>query len=303
VIRPGTLDDIPRAAALRQQARPELIVTEDGMRHWLASVPARAEMALLAWEQDGALLGWATAARTWFSSDPDAGILAVTVDPSHRGQGIGTALADAGDEHLSRLAVRTTRGGSLDEPAARALASGRGFTEIAAATVSSVDPHAVEQRPVPAGVELVPLAALDDPRPIYELDLELTRDIPNEDFEAIELEEWKALFWKSPQIDDDASLVAYVDGELTGMTMIRVDRPSGRAQNNLCGVRRSHRGKGLALLLKSHSLVRAAELGATIVLTDNDETNAPMLAVNSRLGYRPFARLLEWERRPATSPP
>jgi len=41
----------------------------------------------------------------------------------------------------------------------------------------------------------------------------------------------------------------------------------------------------------------------TIALTDNDETNAPMLAVNQRLGYRPFTRRLEWERAAATSAP
>ena len=87
---------------------------------------------------------------------------------------------------------------------------------------------------MPAGVELVPLADLDDPLPVYELDLELSRDIPNEEFDAIELEEWKAEFWKGPLIDEDASLVVLVDGELAGTTMIRLDRPSGRAQNNLC---------------------------------------------------------------------
>jgi GNAT superfamily N-acetyltransferase len=159
----------------------------------------------------------------------------------------------------------------------------------------------VEPRPVPAGVELVPLGALDNPAPIHALDMELSRDIPNEDFGAIGLGEWESLFWRSPFIDDEASLVAFVGGELAGLTMIRVDRPSRRAQNNLCGVRRPYRGRGLALLLKSHSLRRAAELGATIALTDNDETNAPMLAVNRRLGYRPFARRLEWERAAVTS--
>jgi GNAT superfamily N-acetyltransferase len=301
VIREGTLDDIPRAAALRQRAWPESIVTEEGMRHWLAGVPARAELALFAWEEDGELLGWANAARNWWQSDPDAGILAITVDSARRGEGIGTALAEAGDEHLDRLAVRTTRAGSLDEPGARALAARRGFQEMAAATVSGVDPRTVEPRAVPAGVELVPFADLDDPGPVHELDLELSRDIPNEDYDAIELEEWKATFWKSPVIDDDASLVALVDGQLAGLTMIRIDRPSGRAQNNLCGVRRPYRGRGLALLLKSHSLRRAAELGATVALTDNDETNAPMLAVNRRLGYGPFARRLEWERAAPTS--
>jgi GNAT superfamily N-acetyltransferase len=301
MLREGTLDDIPRAAALRQRAWPESIVTEEGMRHWLSGIPPRAEHALLAWEDRGELLGWAHAGRSWWHADPAAGILSITVEPSRRGEGIGTALAEAADAHLARLEVRTTRAGSLDEPAARALASGRGFTEIAAATVSGVDPRTVEPRPVPAGVELVPLAELDDPEPVYELDLEVGEDIPNEDFDAIEFDDWKAQFWRSPLIDDDASLVAFVDGELAGMTMIRVDRASGRAQNNLCGVRRRHRGRGLALLLKSHSLRRAAGLGATIALTDNDETNAPMLAVNAKLGYRPYARRLEWERTSAAA--
>ena len=44
----------------------------------------------------------------------------------------------------------------------------------------------------------------------------------------------------------------------------------------------------------------------TIALTDNDETNAPMLAVNARLGYQPLARRLRWERtlaEAATSSP
>jgi GNAT superfamily N-acetyltransferase len=303
VIREGTLDDIPRAAALRQRAWPESIVTEEGTRHWLASAPERAELALLAWEEDDELLGWATTARNWWTSAPDGGILSITVEPSRRGEGIGTALAEAADEHLDRLGVRTTRAGSLDEPGARALAARRGFSELAASAVSSVDPRTVEPRPVPAGVELVPLAALDDPAPIHALDMELSRDIPNEDFEAIGLDEWKNLFWESPLIDGEASLVAFVDGEVAGLTMIRIHPPSGRAQNNLCGVRRAYRGRGLALLLKSHSLRRAAELGAAIALTDNDETNAPMLAVNRRLGYSPFARRLEWERSPATSPP
>jgi GNAT superfamily N-acetyltransferase len=296
MLREGTLDDLQRAAAVRQRAWPESIVTEEGMRHWLSGIPARTEHRLLAWEDGGELLGWAHAGRSWWHTDPGVGILAISVDPSRRREGIGTALAEAADDHLARLEIRTTRAGSLDEPAARALAASRGFTELAAATVSAVDPRAVEPLPVPADVKLVHLAELDDPEPVYELDLEISEDIPNEDFDAIELEDWKAQFWRGPLVDDEASLVALVDGELAGITMIRVDRPSGRAQNNLCGVRRRYRGRGLALLLKSHSLRRAAELGATIVLTDNDETNAPMLAVNTRLGYRPYARRLEWER-------
>ena len=46
------------------------------------------------------------------------------------------------------------------------------------------------------------------------------------------------------------------------------------------------RGRGFALLAKRASLVRAAELGCTTVYTRNDATNAPLLAINRRLGYR-----------------
>ena len=94
--------------------------------------------------------------------------------------------------------------------------------------------------------------------------------------------------------------MAFVEDELAALTMIRIDVPSGRAQNNVTGTRKAFRGHGLARLLNTHSLHIAGKRGATIAITDNDESNAPMLAVNTKLGYRPFARRLEWERvRPA----
>jgi GNAT superfamily N-acetyltransferase len=289
------MEDIPAAAALRRRAWPDALVTETGMRHFLSSAPARAEMALQAYEADGELVGWAIAARMWWQAE-DIGMLGVSVEPSRQGEGIGTALVEAAAGHLRSLDVPTTRAESLDSPAARALAARRGFHERAASTVSAVDPRTVEPLSVPTDFELLPLAAIDDPVPVYELDLELARDMPNQEFDNVPFDEWLAQYWEDPMLDREASFLALVDGELVGVTYILVDRASGRAQNSLCGVRRHHRGQGYARLLKSHSLRRAAELGATIAFTGNDETNAPMLAVNTRLGYRPYMRRVEWER-------
>ncbi|HKY24887.1 MAG TPA: GNAT family N-acetyltransferase [Gaiella sp.] len=296
MIREGTFDDIPSAAAMRQRAWPDTIITVEGMRHSLANVPERAELVMLAWEEDGEIVGWGTAGREWWVAEPNRGTLAVAVDPSRRGGGIGSALADAADRHLTALGVTTTRAGSVDEPGARALASRLGFAELSASATSAVDPRAVEPTPVPEGVRLVPFAELDDPRPLYELDMEVTPDIPNEDFDGISFEEWRDEFWRSPLVDQKASLAAFVGDELAALTMIRIDEPSGRAQNNLTGTRRAFRGRGLARVLKTHSLHLAGERGATIAITDNDETNEPMLAVNTKLGYRPFSRRIEWER-------
>jgi GNAT superfamily N-acetyltransferase len=296
VIREATLDDIPSAAAMRQRAWPDMILTEEGMRHSLENVPERAELLMLAWDEEGEIVGWCTACHDWHVSEPNRGSLVVAVDPSRRGEGIGAALAAAGDAHIESIGVVTTRAGSMDEPGARALAARLGFTEIAAASTSAVDPRTVVPEPVPDGVRIVPFAELDDARALYELDVEVSNDIPNEEFDGVSFEEWRDEFWRSPLIDQDASLVAFVGDELAALTMIRIDEPSGRAQNNVTGTRRAFRGRGLARLLKTHSLHLAAQRGTTIAITGNDETNAPMLAVNTRLGYRPFSRRLEWER-------
>ena len=41
----------------------------------------------------------------------------------------------------------------------------------------------------------------------------------------------------------------------------------------------------------------ATAKGVTMALTDNDESNAPMLAVNDKLGYEPVATRLVFSRR------
>ena len=54
------------------------------------------------------------------------------------------------------------------------------------------------------------------------------------------------------------------------------------------------RGRGLGHLMKQVSLTRAAASGITRVITQNDDTNAPMVAINERLGYTPFSTGHSW---------
>ena len=78
--------------------------------------------------------------------------------------------------------------------------------------------------PVPDGIRVVPFADLDDAPALYELDMEVSHDIPNEEFDGLSFEEWRDEFWRSPLIDQDASLVAFVEDELAD------DDPDRRAQ-------------------------------------------------------------------------
>ena len=292
--------DFPVAAALRAANEPDRIISAEGMRLWMSDLPVRAALGSWLATHDDEPVGWAFARRAWTQPDDGIGSVDVVVAPDRQRQGIGTALAAKVEQHCTGLGLHTVRGMSLDTPSARAMAARHGFRETYASTTSTVDPRTVDPDPVPADVRLVPFADLDDPAPIFALDLEVSRDVPgDESFEEMTLADWSARFWRTAMVDDDCSLVAYVDGELAGLTLLRVDRPTGRAHNNITGVRRPHRGRGLARLLKSHSLHRAGALGATVAATDNDETNAAMLAVNTGLGYRPSSRRVEWERGPS----
>ena len=100
---------------------------------------------------------------------------------------------------------------------------------------------------------------------------------------------WRRHIWDYPDNDRDLSLAALVGGSVVGTTFLYSDRASGRAANSGTGVLREHRGRGLGLLMKQHSLARAAAAGITRVTTQNDETNAPLLAITAHLGYEPFA--------------
>ena len=57
-----------------------------------------------------------------------------------------------------------------------------------------------------------------------------------------------------------------------------------------------YRGRGLALAAKVAAMRWAAANGITQVAATNDETNAPMLAVNAKLGFRAAGRNVEYLR-------
>ncbi len=62
---------------------------------------------------------------------------------------------------------------------------------------------------------------------------------------------------------------------------------NGNAHNDMTGVRREYRGRGIALALKLLAIRFARSVGAQEITTSNDSLNAPMLAVNRKLGYQP----------------
>ena len=76
----------------------------------------------------------------------------------------------------------------------------------------------------------------------------------------------------------------------------RICRPGVRAAAEYAGTARSHRGRGLATLAKLASTRAARDAGVERITTENDVENAPMLAINRRLGFEPGEELHQYAR-------
>ena len=108
------------------------------------------------------------------------------------------------------------------------------------------------------------------------------------------LDDWLAQYWRNPLLTHEGSFAVLHEGRPVTVTLVRAD--GDRAMNDMTGTLRPFRGRGLARLVKLCQLEWAARNGIVAVVTENDEKNAPMLAVNTQLGYRPFLELSSYAR-------
>lgn len=85
-------------------------------------------------------------------------------------------------------------------------------------------------------------------------------------------------------------------GEVAALTET-VANSSPRAMQEDTAVVPAHRGRGLGLWVKADMLLRlgAERPEVTEILTGNATGNAHMLAINERLGFRPYQAVSEWQ--------
>jgi len=294
MVREGTRDDFGSATELLNRVWPHRVGSERGLRHRADGAPPEAHRTYWAAEDAGKLVGWATAAIEYQSTDRP-GFLEVSVAPEFRRAGFGASLLERCEGHLADLGVATVTSVSTPEQASQRFATVHGFRHTNTTRISGVDPRTVEPRSAPPGVELRPLATLD-PRQVYELDAEAMSDVPGEvAMDDVSFDQWLEDYWRHPETDLEASVAAFVDHRPVAFTHIRIS-PDGRAVTDMTGTLRAYRGRGLAFQAKRATLVNAARAGVELVSAENDETNGPMLRINEKLGYRPIGSTLMWSR-------
>ena len=284
-IREGRVEDIPDAVRLLNDVHPTYVITEAGTRHRLLASPLEARRTWWAGRDGDTLVAWATAGVDHETS-ARSGFVGVSVLPSHRRRGIGTTLLERALAHLEA----SSRIQAAADEAGRSFAERHGFRHTHTRRISGVDPRTVDTTELDsARTQIVSLREVG-PEQTFAVDAESVLDEPSDDaIDAVEYEQWLHDYWEHPDLDFDAGRAAVVDGKAVAITYVIVDLESRRAFNAYTGSLRAYRGRGLARLAKLGVMRRLAELQVTLVLTENDETNAPMLAINERLGYSPIA--------------
>jgi GNAT superfamily N-acetyltransferase len=306
VIRELRDDDLPGLTRLYDELYPQFVTTVEAFRHRLAAIPERARRRRWVAVADGEVVGTATSGLQAYSATEGHAMINVGVAPAHRRRGLGGELWLTAEEHLRSLDPGLVESSSTEDAGSRRFLATRGFRHTRTERVSAVDPAAVDLEPLRRlreerereGFELAPLARWrDDPGPVHALDLAATEDMPaDEPIADYPLEEWIGTYWNHPLLSFEGSFVAAYEGRPVSFAMVQADFASGKAANEMTGTLRDFRGRGLARLVKLASLEWAAANGIHRVMTGNDATNAPMLAINDSLGYRPFAAELAWMR-------
>ncbi|ULL18501.1 GNAT family N-acetyltransferase [Paenibacillus sp. H1-7] len=227
----------------------------------------------------------------------------IIVDPAKRRSGIGGAIYETLEAYVQKAGADCVVYDVRDsEPDSLRFAEVRGFAverhrfeslielerysfdeaESAAAAVTAVSAE--------NGIRFATLAELpgeEAERALYELYRQTNPDIPGAEGEFMWYSEWRK--WAVDRKDFDPSLVLLaLDGlrPVGAVELIAIPATQSLYNEYTC-VDRDYRSRGVATALKRRSIEVARQRGYRYIRTHNDSLNAPMLAINRKLGYKP----------------
>ena len=128
----------------------------------------------------------------------------------------------------------------------------------------------------------------DSLKKLHELVQLISADMPSPaPFTPTSYEQWKAFELKNPNLLPEGYMIAKDGSKYVGLSTVwRIDKePRSLIQGNT-GVRREYRGRGIAVALKLRVIDFARRNGYEKLKTWNASDNAPMLAVNTKLGFK-----------------
>jgi GNAT superfamily N-acetyltransferase len=309
-IRPFTYpQDVERITAIANMARSEPLTIENILN---AEQTRSAEVItprLAAINADGLIVGYGEGYHAPWSATGRFEI-EVVVDTAWRRRGVGALLwealgrqlAEEGATHF-QVEVRDT------DPDSERFAQTRGFTIERHRFESTLDVTRFDEAPFTGHIERLEaqgarffsLADVGDTeearRTDYEVNKRAVMDTPGSSQTFAPFEEWRRFVCEAIWYRPEGQIIAAWGDEWVGLAAVGYYPENSSMYNMITGVDRAYRGRGLALALKLYTIRLAKRYGVSIIRTHNDSENAPMLAINRKLGYQPEPGLLLYTRQ------
>jgi GNAT superfamily N-acetyltransferase len=296
-IRDATSDDYPQLAALLSKTGVRPVSVD-----YLTSMAGR---GLPVWhyriaaEGNGHLVG-AGLLSQMASDGAGRYRLQVDVHPDYRRRGIGSALYRDALDQVGGRGLSSLYAYVFDNPPdGLAFARKNGFAVTRQAIHSRLDPATFDERPFvnhlsrneADGIGFTTLADLGDTlenrRLLYELNKRCSADIPGRG-PFFSFEEYCRWRFESHAYTPSGVILALDGDSWIGLSAATHHQHEGFVFNEMTGVVREYRRRGLAIALKLLVVRFARSVGVEWVRTFNDAENKAMMGVNRRLGYRPF---------------
>jgi GNAT superfamily N-acetyltransferase len=280
-------DDLPRFLAVVQAARGEAIGSPEDLVDWRRQAD---DMAWFLADVDGADAAAGLALLGWHSA-PGIGMCEAYVHPDFRERGVGTDVFRELALWLSQRGCVEAESTVLErDEESRTWAERRGFREVGRSSRLVLELEGVEEPAIdpPVGVEIVQWSARPElDRGMYDVYCEASPDIPGEGDAAIpSFDRWLSGDMQGNSDRPEAVFVALADDGVVGYGKLAISstRP-GVLLNDIIGVKRAWRGRGLAGALKRAEIAWAKREGYTRLETQNEARNEPIRRLNLRHGY------------------
>jgi GNAT superfamily N-acetyltransferase len=288
--------DYERVAEIINVYEPEP-VTAERMAEWDArDFDGQIRRRTVAVDASGHIVGYGAVMHTpWMKAGNFQ--LQALVDPAYLKQGIGTRL------HADNLEIARQNGATSlmawvfeDQTAGVRFAEKHNFTVERHIFESTVDLKTFDESRFSgvieaveaSGIRLFSLAdagnTVEALHKLWDVNYRTYLDDPASSGEFPNFEEFQKVTsenWFRP----DGQLLA-ADGDIyIGLSAVGYFKDSNSAYNMMTGLLPAYRGRKIAQALKLLSIRAALRWGADYIRTNNDSQNAPMLAINRKLGY------------------
>ena len=286
-------------AELMSLSEPEPVTVED-MQGWLERAPKeRIHHRMAAIDQQGDLVGfnntgrdpWMASGRFWIE---------VVVDPALSRKGIGARL------YSDAFQFAQTQGATILEaeirdhlPDALSFAQKRGFQIDRHHFESTLDLATFDETPFQGVIESLEaskiafftLADLGNTQEaqskLYELNRNISFAIPGREQTFPPFEQFQKNVFEASWYRADGQIIAADGEQWVGLSAVAHFPATNSMYNAVTGVEPAYRGRKIATALKLLTIKCAQRYGVAYLRTNNDSENAPMLAINRKLGYQP----------------